>query len=189
MTPRLADKLSFRRKLLLASVAIGTVAAFVAFGLVYAPQIRAQSRPTTDASLPSFEVASIKPNRSGDLRSKSLFLPGRFTATGITMTSLISMAYHVKSFQISGEPAWVSSERFDIIEAKEPDAIAKEMPKLSPQQSREKEKIHDAVAAHGSIQTPGESQYKSAPRICARHREKWSQTTRGHTGRHLPKRP
>lgn len=87
---------------------------------------------------PSFEVVSIRPDRSADQQFQFLFLPGRFIATGITVKSLISSAYHVKDFQVSGGPDWIRSARFDIT-AKEPDAIAAEMPKLSPEQSREEE--------------------------------------------------
>ena len=68
MTQRMANKLSFGRKLLLAAIGIAAVAGPVVFGLVNAPQVRAQSTQTTSAPLPSFEVASIKPNRSGDIR-------------------------------------------------------------------------------------------------------------------------
>ena len=62
MTQRVANKLSFGRKLLLAAVGIAAVAGPVVFGLMNAPQIRAQSTQTAGGPLPSFEVASIKPS-------------------------------------------------------------------------------------------------------------------------------
>jgi uncharacterized protein (TIGR03435 family) len=46
---------------------------------------------------------------------------------------MISMAYGVKSFQISGGPSWLPSERFDI-EAKMDAATADALEKLSPDQ-------------------------------------------------------
>ena len=65
MEQGLEAKLCLGRKLALAAVGIAAVAASLSFGLLNAPRVRAQSTQTTAASLPSFEVASIKPNRSG----------------------------------------------------------------------------------------------------------------------------
>jgi len=63
----------------------------------------------------TFEVASIKLNASGDNR---VFIGrqrgGRFTATGITLKTLISQAYNVRDFQITNTPGWISAERYDI---------------------------------------------------------------------------
>jgi uncharacterized protein (TIGR03435 family) len=67
------------------------------------------------APRPEFEVASIKLNKSADMRA--MIMPargGRFTATNIALQFLITIAYRVKDFQISGAPAWLSSERYDI---------------------------------------------------------------------------
>src|ERR1700691_3801684 len=63
-TQRLAYKASFGRNLLAAAITIAAVAGPPVFGLVNSPQARAQSPQTTDVSLPSFEVASIKPDPS-----------------------------------------------------------------------------------------------------------------------------
>jgi uncharacterized protein (TIGR03435 family) len=107
----------------------------IVFGLLCAPLIRPQTPSTTSAPLPSFEVASIKPNRSGDLRSMVDFRLGRFSATGITVRLLITFAYNVRDFQILGGPGWISSDRFDI-EAKEDDAQTEAVRKLPPEQAR-----------------------------------------------------
>ncbi|HJT87554.1 MAG TPA: TIGR03435 family protein, partial [Bryobacteraceae bacterium] len=64
---------------------------------------------------PSFEVASIKPNNSGT--SMVRIRPsgsGRFTAENVPLQALITMAYRLKDFQISGAPGWIRSERYDI---------------------------------------------------------------------------
>jgi hypothetical protein len=94
---------------------------------------RAQAPQTTAASLPSFEVASIKPNRSGQMNISIMFQPGRFTANGIPIKHLITLAYNVKDFQVSGGPSWINSEKYDI-EAKEPDSVVQELDKLPPDQ-------------------------------------------------------
>jgi uncharacterized protein (TIGR03435 family) len=67
------------------------------------------------APRPEFEVASIKLNKSADRRM--MIMPprgGRFTATNVTMQLVITLAYRVKDFQLSGAPAWLNSERYDI---------------------------------------------------------------------------
>ena len=68
----------------------------------------------------AFEVASIKPNNSGDGRVMMQNQPGRFVATNITLRLLIRNAYQVQDFQITGGPNWLGSDHFDII-AKVPD--------------------------------------------------------------------
>lgn len=71
---------------------------------------------------PSFEVASIRENRSGE--SIMLFQPrrgGRFTATNCSLNLLISYAYDIMQSQISGAPAWVNSDRYDVAAKAESD--------------------------------------------------------------------
>jgi uncharacterized protein (TIGR03435 family) len=97
----------------------------------------AQSAPmSTLPTSASFEVASIKPDHSGDRRFFVSWQPGRFNATGMTLKFLITMAYDVKDFQVSGGPSWVNTERYDI-DAKEPDSIAQELDKLPREQWRQ----------------------------------------------------
>jgi uncharacterized protein (TIGR03435 family) len=68
-----------------------------------------------DAARPQFEVASIKPNHSGDMRMGVAMEPGgRLVATNVPVKMLIRMAYQLKDNQISGLPAWADSDRFDI---------------------------------------------------------------------------
>lgn len=62
-----------------------------------------------------FEVASIKPDRSGDMRAAFAMEPGgRMVATNVPVKMLILMAYQLKDNQLSGLPAWADSDRFDI---------------------------------------------------------------------------
>lgn len=64
---------------------------------------------------PEFEAVSIKPNKSGDSRANFHPSPGgRLSATNVTARSLIQWAYGIRGFQLSGEPGWVDSERFDV---------------------------------------------------------------------------
>jgi uncharacterized protein (TIGR03435 family) len=64
---------------------------------------------------PEFEVASVKPNASGS--SNLLMRPpvdGRFSATNVTLKMLIALAYKMRQLEISGGPAWLASDRYDI---------------------------------------------------------------------------
>ncbi len=145
-----SKKMQFAREVVFASVGATAVAALVLIGFPGIPRAVAQSPQTAVGQAPaggsaqsaqastlptsaSFEVASIKPNHSGDRRFFVSWQPGRFNANGMTLKFLITMAYDVKEFQVSGGPSWVNSERYDI-DAKEPDSIAQELDKLPREQ-------------------------------------------------------
>jgi uncharacterized protein (TIGR03435 family) len=95
------------KHLLSVSAALAALAASFAGAQAQAPQV--------PASTPSFEVASIKPNNSGDGRVMMQNQPGRFSATNVTLRMLIRNAYQLQDFQISGGPAWLNSDHFDIV--------------------------------------------------------------------------
>ena len=96
----------------------------VAIGL----PILAQAPVSTDK--PSFEVASVKPNKSGDGRVAIGNQPGgRFTATNVPLRLLIRVAYKIQDFQVVGAPDW--SDRFDIV-AKAASDIPPEPPGAPP---------------------------------------------------------
>jgi bla regulator protein blaR1 len=70
---------------------------------------------TPSETKPAFEVASIKPNKSGDNRvSIGGGAGGRFVATGVPLRLLMTVAYRVRDFQISGGPDWLQTDRWDI---------------------------------------------------------------------------
>jgi uncharacterized protein (TIGR03435 family) len=82
--------------------------------------LRAQSQ--APAANPSFEVASVKPNKSGTQQVMLGLQPGgRFTATNAPLRMLIRNAYQLQDFQLVGLPDWASSERFDIVAKAEGD--------------------------------------------------------------------
>jgi uncharacterized protein (TIGR03435 family) len=89
----------------------------------------------TDAShLPAFEVAAIKPNKSGGGRSHSGFNNGRFTAENVSVKLLIQYdAYSIPGPQILGAPDWLPTQRFDI-DAKVDDQTAERIDKLPYEQ-------------------------------------------------------
>jgi uncharacterized protein (TIGR03435 family) len=97
---------------------IATAAASV---LAVAP-VRGQRAPTSPPQAPSFEVASVKRNRSGEQRS-GFNMPGnRLVATNVDLHELIAWAYGDpgpppdlrQEFQLSGGPGWITTDRFDV---------------------------------------------------------------------------
>jgi uncharacterized protein (TIGR03435 family) len=65
---------------------------------------------------PAFDVASVKPNVSGDNRVTLQVMPGGgFRATNAPLRTLIREAYALQGFQLSGGPGWLDSDRFDIV--------------------------------------------------------------------------
>jgi uncharacterized protein (TIGR03435 family) len=70
---------------------------------------------TAAAWAQKFEVASIKPNHTGDGRVGIGMQPGgRFTATNVSVKMLITIAYGIRDHQVSGLPGWAESEHYDI---------------------------------------------------------------------------
>ncbi|HWB84116.1 MAG TPA: TIGR03435 family protein [Bryobacteraceae bacterium] len=83
-------------------------------------QVLRQAEVKAPARL-SFEVASIRPHKGTITFSMDPSIRGRrVTATASTLLDLITTAYGVKYYQISGAPAWAASEHYDL-EAKAED--------------------------------------------------------------------
>jgi uncharacterized protein (TIGR03435 family) len=79
------------------------------------PQVKAQAGPPPPGAQPTFEVASIRPNNSGENGLTFNYMAGRFTATNVTLRVLIRSAYAVQDSQIVGGPKWSNSDRFNIV--------------------------------------------------------------------------
>lgn len=76
----------------------------------FADTTRLEAQQTTA----KFEVASVKPNKSGVARYNVDPKGGRFAANNISLFALIQWAYEMEDFRIAGGPAWIKSDRFDI---------------------------------------------------------------------------
>jgi len=93
-------------------------AAFVVPAFLLGPSLGAQAPAAT-----AFEVASVKPNKTGDGRVMLGMQPGgRFNASNVPVRLLLRQAFNVQDFQIVGGPDWLSSDRFDVV-AKAPEGV------------------------------------------------------------------
>ena len=68
----------------------------------------------TPAARSQFEVASIKRNMTGDLSRGMRPGIGRLSISNMTVKDLLTVAFQVRDFQISGGPSWIDSEHYDI---------------------------------------------------------------------------
>ena len=86
------------------------------FILVASSRLVAQT-PGSDVANARFEVNSVKPNKTGDQNSRLGMNPqnGRFMATNVTVKQLITNAYNLRSFQVTGGPSWLDTDRFDLM--------------------------------------------------------------------------
>lgn len=80
------------------------------------------------AQQPVFEVASIRPNNSGQLAVRIQSQPGgRFTTLNTPLRVLIRYAYQLQASELTGGEGWFDSDRFDIAAKAENDAAPNEM--------------------------------------------------------------
>ena len=106
------------------SILMAALAA-AAFALPSAQPERSSDKP------PQFEVASIKPNKSGDGRVMIGMQPGgRFTATNVPLRMLIRNAYQLQDSQLVGGPDWITNERYDISAKAEDGAVSGPQPPM-----------------------------------------------------------
>jgi uncharacterized protein (TIGR03435 family) len=79
---------------------------------------------------PSFEVADVKINKSGEVRMTVDMQPGgKLIMHNVPMRVMLALAYHVRPDAMTNEPAWLGSDRFDV--------IAKAPQTASPDQMRQ----------------------------------------------------
>jgi uncharacterized protein (TIGR03435 family) len=66
------------------------------------------------AQSPAFEAASVKVSSPGE-QVRMRREPGRLSITNFSLKAMVRYAYDVQENQISGGPAWVDSDRWDIV--------------------------------------------------------------------------
>jgi uncharacterized protein (TIGR03435 family) len=81
-----------------------------------AAALPAQQVQSDAGAAPAFEVASVKPNKGGTSGGGPTLQPnGGYRVTNVALKSVIANAYEVRIFHIEGGPAWLTSDRFDIV--------------------------------------------------------------------------
>ena len=71
-------------------------------------------KPMAADATPEFEVATIKP-ATPDRPGKGFMVRGRqFSTINTTLADLITFAYGIHAKQITGAPAWVETEKYDL---------------------------------------------------------------------------
>ena len=78
-----------------------------------------------------FEVATIKPANSG-IVGMFTFPGGRIEATNFSLRMLLMEAFQLQPFQLSGGPAWMESDLFDVVAKPPADAEAAKLSPSSP---------------------------------------------------------
>ena len=69
---------------------------------------------TASATPMEFDVVSVKPNTSESGMMRVINRPGIFSASGVTLKTLLQQAYNIREDLISGGPGWVDSSAFDL---------------------------------------------------------------------------
>ena len=97
------------------AAAIVAIAGLAAAAVV--PLRAAVQAPVTvqdPATLPSFDVVSIKENKSGDVMQGSRRQPGRIIITNVPLRLSIINFFGLQPQQLIGGPEWIDSARYDI---------------------------------------------------------------------------
>lgn len=106
MTNRTLQRLSAVQKLVLAAAAVAAVATPMLIGVIQAQN--------TDTLV--YDVASIRPADPNERNVRIGSSPGGdFQATNASVRQLVTFAYNIRDFQLSGGPGWINTERFNIV--------------------------------------------------------------------------
>jgi bla regulator protein blaR1 len=115
MQHRIPRRLDFGRKLLLTAAGVAALIVPVTIGFARPLPGRAQGQ---SAVAPSTSVTSdgvsIKPHAGADMNSMIGPRRGGWQLSGVSAKQLIGIAYGLQDFQISGGPAWLASQRYDV---------------------------------------------------------------------------
>lgn len=127
MSSRIVEALNGGKKLLLAGAGALAVAVPIIVGTMNPLITRAQTSAQPVPAAPKFEVASVKPNSSGNPPNSNFPLGpgdvyvrngGFFSATGFPLITYVSFAYKIignqAQYLLPQLPGWATTERFDI---------------------------------------------------------------------------
>jgi uncharacterized protein (TIGR03435 family) len=139
MMKHVVQKLNFSRgPLLLVAVSMAIVAPNMlgqANVLPGGTSPAAATAGTTDVKVPTFDVVSVKQDKSVSGMIRVMTKPDGYSATNISLKMLLQAAYGIREDLISGAPSWADSARYDI-DAKVAGPDVDTLKKLSPEQRR-----------------------------------------------------
>jgi uncharacterized protein (TIGR03435 family) len=128
-------RLTAARKAILATAALSAIISPIAIGV-----LRAQNTAY------KFEVASVRLNKSGDRNVRINPGPqGGIRTTNTSLLGLITFAYGMREFQVSGGPSWIANDRWDIV-------ATPDIPEEVPGPGNAKKMSRDAFEGHLSRQ-------------------------------------
>ena len=119
MTHRTADNLNAAKKILLALGAVGALTAPLGIGLLDAPVSQAQmssfdGRIATSTAR-RFEVATIKPNKSGSDETRvGSPLHGSISLVNVRLQAIVANSFRTSGRLVFG-PAWLKTARYDVV--------------------------------------------------------------------------
>lgn len=110
-------------------------AGFLLLMALSSPRSHAQTAPGTPPESAAshsytFEVASIKPDKSAGQMMRLMFSPGGFNGVNILLEDLVKLAYNTEEKQVIGAPGWLNSDHYDV-EAKMDNETADAVHKMS----------------------------------------------------------
>jgi uncharacterized protein (TIGR03435 family) len=79
------------------------------------PPAPAPMRPMAADANPSFEVATIKPSKPDALGFGIIFRNQQLATLNTTLTDLLAFAYGLHAKQITGGPAWMEQDKYDLV--------------------------------------------------------------------------
>ena len=83
-------------------------------GVLTDHRVLAAVNVTSPADFPPLEKSTIRPARSGEENDRLYIRNGGLTYSYVTVKQLILFAYDLKGYQLTGAPAWINGERYDV---------------------------------------------------------------------------
>ena len=105
--------LSRTKSFVLSTLAVTAIGVPVLMGMTSSTAAGAQANAPVISSGP-LHITSLRRNSSGDPMTRIQHAAEGTSISNTTVRNLIEMAYAMKSYQLTGGPAWIDQDRFDI---------------------------------------------------------------------------
>ena len=105
--------LTTTKRLVFSSLALAAIGLPVVLGVTSSRTATAQIGSAA-VSYSQVHITGLKKNTSGTAMSKVTYTPEGTVISNTTVRSLIELAYSLKTYELTGGPSWLDSDRFDI---------------------------------------------------------------------------